>query len=204
MIRDTSKGMPQARARRPRRGAPEDTRARLIEAALKTFNDVGYHGTDSNRLARAAGYAPGTFYRHFPDKKAIFLAAYAARVDREWTQIDERIQRAATDAALARAVVGFVVAHHKKWRGLRAGLRSLAVVDRDARAFLAAQRRAQLGRIEAGGGGGGPPPPPPPGPPPPLPPPPRGGGGAAPGGVAGVRPPPAPPGRRAPGGPAWG
>ncbi|HKA88706.1 MAG TPA: helix-turn-helix domain-containing protein [Haliangiales bacterium] len=141
--------MPQARARRPRRGAPEDTRARLIEAALKTFNDVGYHGTDSNRLARAAGYAPGTFYRHFPDKKAIFLAAYAARVDREWTQIDERIQRAATDAALARAVVGFVVAHHKKWRGLRAGLRSLAVVDRDARAFLAAQRRAQLGRIEA-------------------------------------------------------
>ncbi len=141
--------MAQARARRPRRGAPQETRARLIEAALQLFNDVGYHGTDSNRLARAAGYAPGTFYRHFPDKKAIFLAAYAARVDREWTQIDERIARAATGTALAHAVVGFLVAHHKKWRGLRASLRSLAVTDPDARAFLASQRRAQLGRIEA-------------------------------------------------------
>jgi AcrR family transcriptional regulator len=141
-------GMAQARARRPLRGAPEDTRVRLIEAALVLFNEVGYHGTDSNRLARAAGYAPGTFYRHFPDKKAIFLAAYAARVGRELAQIDEKIARAPSIPALARAVVSFLVAHHRKWRGLRSSLRSLAVTDPEARAFQVQLRRAQLARIE--------------------------------------------------------
>jgi AcrR family transcriptional regulator len=140
--------MAQPRPRRPRRGAPEDTRARLIEAALAEFNAVGYHGTDSNRLARAAGYAPGTFYRHFPDKKAIFLAAYAARVGRELAEIDDRIVRAPTLPALARAVVAFLVTHHRKWRGLRASLRSLAVTDPDARAFQLQVRRGQLERIE--------------------------------------------------------
>ena len=69
---------------RPRRGTADATHTRLIETATSVFNDVGYWGTDSNVLAKAAGYAPGTFYRHFPDKRAIFLAAYSHSVHSEW------------------------------------------------------------------------------------------------------------------------
>src|ERR1700733_4737197 len=61
---------------RPRRGSPEQTRDRLVAAAAKLFNQTGYHGTDSNRIAKAAGYSAGVFYKHFNDKRAIFLAAY--------------------------------------------------------------------------------------------------------------------------------
>jgi AcrR family transcriptional regulator len=50
---------------RPRRGTPAQTRERLVAAAAILFNRAGYHGTDSNRIARAAGYSTGTFYLNY-------------------------------------------------------------------------------------------------------------------------------------------
>ena len=72
------------KADRPRRGTPEQTRARLVTTAAEIFNRVGYHGTDSNRIAKEAGYATGTFYKHFKDKREAFLAVYESWVTSEW------------------------------------------------------------------------------------------------------------------------
>ena len=58
--------------------SPSSTRERLVEAAADAFNAHGFHGTDTNKIARAAGFAPQTFYRHFEDKLAIFIAVYEA------------------------------------------------------------------------------------------------------------------------------
>src|SRR5271156_3112848 len=55
---------------------PAATAKALLDAAEREFNARGFDGTDSNRIARAAGFAPQTFYRHFPDKRAVFLAVY--------------------------------------------------------------------------------------------------------------------------------
>jgi AcrR family transcriptional regulator len=131
-------------AARPRRGRPADTRARLIAAAGEVFNRVGYRGTDSNRLARAAGYAPGTFYRHFPDKRAAFLAVYEAWVTAEWAAVAAILRASATPRDRARRIVEHAVHLHRRWRGLRASLRALVAEDADARAFYRAQRRRQL------------------------------------------------------------
>src|ERR1700749_1990478 len=73
--------------KKPPPRAPEETRSRLVAAAGKLFNSVGYFGTDSNRIARAAGYAPGTFYVHFADKREIFLEVYRGWVASEWQAI---------------------------------------------------------------------------------------------------------------------
>lgn len=48
------------------------TRTRLIEAAMGEFIEHGFAGTDTNRIARRAGFAPQTFYRWFSDKAAVF------------------------------------------------------------------------------------------------------------------------------------
>jgi AcrR family transcriptional regulator len=134
---------------RPRRGRPAETRARLVAAAATVFNRSGYHGTDSNRLARAAGYAPGTFYKHFADKRAAFLAVYEAWVTAEWAEV-ERVVRATGDAdERARRIVDMTVALHRRWRGLRASLRALVAADPEVRAFYRAQRRRQLGLMRA-------------------------------------------------------
>ena len=45
---------------------------RLIEAAMSEFIEQGFAGTDTNRIARRAGFAPQTFYRWFDDKAAVF------------------------------------------------------------------------------------------------------------------------------------
>jgi AcrR family transcriptional regulator len=129
---------------RPRRGRPEDTRARLVATAAEEFNRVGYRGTDSNRLARAAGYAPGTFYRHFPDKRAAFLAVYEAWVTTEWTTVAAIVREARTPGERAARIVESALGLHRRWRGLRASLRALVAEDAVARTFYRAQRRRQL------------------------------------------------------------
>ncbi len=129
---------------RPRRGRPEDTRERLIAAAAIVFNRDGYDGTDSNRLARAAGYAPATFYKHFPDKRAIFLATYERWVDAEWARVEREIGRAQSPRDRVARIVDATLRHHARWRGLRASLRALVTRDATVRAFYRAQRRRQL------------------------------------------------------------
>jgi AcrR family transcriptional regulator len=130
-----------AKARKARRGAPADTRETLVTAAARQFNRRGYHGTDSNAIARAAGYAPGTFYLHFADKRAVFLAVYERWVRLEWDAIGARARAGTLDAA---TLVDLVVAHHRDWRGFRASLRALLATDAAVRRFFRARRRRQV------------------------------------------------------------
>lgn len=120
------------------------TRAALLDAAEAEFNTHGFEGTDTNRIARAAGFAPQTFYRHFEDKRAAFLAVY----ERWWKGESEALAKAGdgqapSDAAAARVALAF----HTKWRGFRRALRHLAIVDPKVRAARTAARRAQIARI---------------------------------------------------------
>ena len=52
------------------------TRDRLLEAARELFTTLGYHATTTPILAKRAGVAEGTIYRHFPAKQALLNAAY--------------------------------------------------------------------------------------------------------------------------------
>jgi AcrR family transcriptional regulator len=134
---------------RPRRGAPLATRERLVEAAARVFNRDGYHATDSNRLARAAGYAPGTFYKHFADKREIFVAVYDAWVAAEWTAVEQVLSRPGSADALAARIVERVIAFHRRWRTLRASLQVLVRTEPTVRAAYRRQRARQLRMLAA-------------------------------------------------------
>src|SRR5579871_7037050 len=56
-----------------RRRKPESL-ARLKQAARKLFVERGYDATRPQDIAREAGLGHGTFYLHYPDKRACFLA----------------------------------------------------------------------------------------------------------------------------------
>ena len=133
-----------AAATRPARGTPAGTRTRLVAAAATVFNRDGYHGTDSNRIARAAGYAPGTFYKHFADKRAILLAAYEEWVTTEWAAIEREVRAGGSAAVVAHRIVDLVLDLHRRWRGLRSSLLAMAATDRTVRRFYRGQRRRQL------------------------------------------------------------
>ncbi len=132
---------------RPRRGSPEQTRERLVAAAARLFNSFGYEGTDSNRIAEEAGYATGTFYKHFKDKKEIFLAAYRTWVAAEWEVVEEELSAGGSPEEIARRLVPSAIEFHRRWRGLRASLLQLVFADADVRNYYRAQRRHQLDTI---------------------------------------------------------
>ena len=124
---------------------PAATFAQLLDAAEREFNAHGFEGTDTNRIAKAAGYAPQTFYRHFRDKKAVFLAVY----DRWWKDEVASVERSAagrppSGEQAARVALAF----HTKWRVFRRSLRHLAIVDPEVRAARTAARRAQIARMK--------------------------------------------------------
>ena len=121
------------------------TREALVDVAARVFNDVGYDGTDSNALARAAGYSPGTFYRHFADKREIFLAAYFRHLKADWDALEKKLDALPDEALeLAGALVDGALAHHRQWRTFRASLRGLLGTDAEVRKGLRTARKQQL------------------------------------------------------------
>jgi AcrR family transcriptional regulator len=131
---------------------PAATAAALLDAAEREFNARGFDGTDTNRIARAAGYAPQTFYRHFEDKRAAFLAVY----ERWWKGESSALAAAAADGRppSGEEAARIALAFHTKWRGFRRALRHLAIVDPKVRAARTAARQAQIARIREYAGAG--------------------------------------------------
>src|SRR6266853_1178655 len=52
------------------------TRQRLVRAALELFTTRGYHDTTTPLLAKKAGIAEGTIYRHFDSKEHLLNELY--------------------------------------------------------------------------------------------------------------------------------
>ncbi len=65
-------------AMRPRRlGRPSDAakRQRIIDAAARSFFELGFAGTSIEQVAADAGVSKVTIYSHFGDKRGLFAAA---------------------------------------------------------------------------------------------------------------------------------
>ena len=121
------------------------TAARLIEAAAAEFRQHGFFGTDTNKIARRAGFAPQTFYRWFKDKTAIFLAVYRAWEEEERALLGRLLAEKASSARLVDAIVE----HHRRFRIFRRSLRQLTVDDPVVRRARAESRTRQIARIRA-------------------------------------------------------
>lgn len=122
-----------------------DTRERLLDAAARELRAHGYAGTDTNRIAARAGFAPQTFYRHFKDKLEIFLAVYRRWEDEEAAVIASLVEKRASAMALAEAVVG----HHRAYLQFRRSLRQLSVENPQVRKARAQSRLRQMENIVA-------------------------------------------------------
>ncbi len=143
--------MAQTRAQKPKReGRPSSavsaaTRTKLIAAAAKEFNQHGYHATDTNKIARRAGFAPQTFYRWFRDKTEIFIAVYRLWEDQE----REMLATLIAQRAQATDLVDAAIAHHRAYLTFRRSLRTLSYEEPAVRSARAQSRLRQIENIKS-------------------------------------------------------
>ncbi|MBI5839690.1 MAG: TetR/AcrR family transcriptional regulator [Chloroflexi bacterium] len=52
----------------------EETRARILESAIKQFSVNGFSKASVDKICAEAGVSKGAFYHHFESKQALFLA----------------------------------------------------------------------------------------------------------------------------------
>lgn len=52
----------------------EETRARIMQAAIELFSERGFDAASVDEICAEAGVSKGAFYHHFESKQALFLA----------------------------------------------------------------------------------------------------------------------------------
>ena len=57
----------------PARSVADGTHRRLLEVALETFGERGFHGVSVRELATAAGIRPSSMYAHLASKEALLM-----------------------------------------------------------------------------------------------------------------------------------
>jgi AcrR family transcriptional regulator len=77
----SSPRLPAGRHGLPREFVTQNQRERIITALVDTVAEHGYNATTVAHITKAAAVSRRTFYEHFADKEACFLAAYDLVVD---------------------------------------------------------------------------------------------------------------------------
>jgi AcrR family transcriptional regulator len=132
---------------RPLRADACRNRDRLLQAAAAAFAAEGL-SVPLDEIARRAGVGPGTLYRHFPAKEALFEAVLHDRI--QHLADDARGLRDAPDAGAA--LLGFIdrlVAEAALKRGLSEALASAGAGLNTALAGTAARLRIEVGHLLA-------------------------------------------------------
>ncbi|MDA8234603.1 MAG: TetR/AcrR family transcriptional regulator [Clostridia bacterium] len=82
----------------------QDTKEKVMAAAIKVFGQKGFHGATTREIAREAGVAEGTIFRHFKSKKDLLVSlATPMVVDSLIGLIDEVSNR--SDEEIIKAVI---------------------------------------------------------------------------------------------------
>lgn len=90
-------------------GDPEQTRARIVEAALSLFAERGFDGTSTRELGERAGCNIATLNYHFGSKAGLYEAAVAEVYRRLRRRVDEALAGDLPAEGSAPAIVAALV-----------------------------------------------------------------------------------------------
>lgn len=86
-----------APARRTQEERRAETRARLLDATLRSLEEVGYPGTTTRRVAELAGVSQGAQTHHFPYRVDLVGAALEELAERRVAELRPEIERMQND-----------------------------------------------------------------------------------------------------------
>lgn len=83
---------------------PEDSRTRLVDAAMSLFGEHGYAATTVDDIAARAGVTARTFFRHFGDKEEVLFSDDDSLMPHLIATIAEPTGPVAAEALMSRAL----------------------------------------------------------------------------------------------------
>lgn len=69
------------------------TRQLLVQSAVETFAQFGFHGASVDKIAECAGFSKGAVYAHFRSKEELFLAIMEQQMQLHIHNIHQAIDR---------------------------------------------------------------------------------------------------------------
>ena len=141
-----------AGARGRTRPTREETRAKILDAALAVFGERGIAASSLNEVAAAAGLTKGAIYSSFASKDELVLAIMEEHARERMTHALEGFA-GAPDAETALANVGTVLVEAIRsdavWHRLLAEYFALSYRDEDTRLALRERRREARAAVAA-------------------------------------------------------
>jgi AcrR family transcriptional regulator len=135
--------------KRARAAQEQETRQRIIDAAIGLHGTVGPARTTISAIAERAGVRRATVYRHFPDERALFLGCSGVWRERHPVPDPATWSAIADPGARVEAALGALYAWYEEAEPM------LSALLRDIEAMpiiaeLQAGRQAYLAGVEAG------------------------------------------------------
>jgi len=92
---------------KPARKKSEETRARILEAALEVFRERGFESATMREIATKAEVAVGAAYYYFDSKDAIVMAFYERAQSEMGPAIEQKLAESKTLEARLRCVIDY-------------------------------------------------------------------------------------------------
>jgi len=96
----------------------EETRQRILAAALSIFRERGFDAATMREIAAAAGVAVGAAYYYFDSKDAIVMAFYQQAQDEMTPALDAMLKRSRTLEQRLRGIIGQKFEYFAPYRAL--------------------------------------------------------------------------------------
>jgi AcrR family transcriptional regulator len=129
------------RGRRTQAERRAETRGRIVDAAIASLEEHGYHGTSITAVCELAGVSRGAFSHHFPTKSELCAVAMEEALRRRATAIFEQAVQLAPGPGRDRRLLELLHDHHSRlfyaWLELATAARTDPVMRKQASRFAA-------------------------------------------------------------------
>jgi len=96
----------------------QETRERILEAAVNVFASKGYHDTKVDDIVAESNTSKGSFYFYFPSKQEIFLALVDSFADLLESRLRARVQAETSGVARVDLALRVCLETFGQYRGL--------------------------------------------------------------------------------------
>src|SRR6266851_6336558 len=105
----------------------EETRERIVDAALTLFRDKGFDETTMRDIAAAAGVATGAAYYYFRSKEELVMAFYKRTAEEARTLLPPAIARSSDLRKRLRAIIDLELSQFAEHRRLLIALARIGI-----------------------------------------------------------------------------